>query len=132
MGECGEIERILNGTYTCPKTNNNLTPRARNHNILQGLSHVCNIVEYLWKNSITGHFITSSLEHLRIELGMNIQILQSNYNDYKDILLTESWIRSTWKFMSEQSITIPIEIEEISTQCEYDVEIMATVSRCKN
>ena len=26
MGECGEIERILNRTYTYPKTNNDLTP----------------------------------------------------------------------------------------------------------
>ena len=72
--------------------------------LVQGISHVSNIIEHTWKRTVTGHLITSSLEYLRLELGLNINILLSNYEEFSDLILTKSYIQHTWKFMSEYKI----------------------------
>ena len=74
--------------------------------LTQGLSHIADIIEHTWKQTITGHLIKVCLENLRIELGCNIPILESKYEDYDEIIMTESWIQSTWLFMSGNSIKL--------------------------
>ena len=81
--------------------------------LTQGISHIAELIEHQWKNSITGHFQMMSLECLRLELGVNANILSSNYSKYKDIILTTSWITHTWDFMSTNHITLNISIPEI-------------------
>ena len=58
--------------------------------LTQGISHIVNIIEHQWKSTITGHLITSGLEQLRLEIGLNIPILSSNYEHYQQWLLTQS------------------------------------------
>lgn len=74
--------------------------------LTQGTSHVTNIVEHFWKQTIMGHLIKSSLEQLRLEIGTNISILNSNYEEYQHRILTESWVQQTWNFMSQYNITL--------------------------
>ena len=62
------------------------------------------MVEHQWKDSTTGHLIKTSMENLRLELGLNINILMSDYTQYEELLITSSWVRSTWQFMSDHHI----------------------------
>ena len=74
--------------------------------ITQGVSHVKDITENIWKNTITGKLIKCNLEQLRIEIGQNISILESNYEENASLILTDSYVSSTWKFMSQFDITL--------------------------
>ena len=78
----------------------------KNPYIHQGVIHVRDISEHLWKNSLTGKLLKTTLEQLRIELGLNIPILSSNFKQYEHLVLTESHVSKTWDFMSEQGISL--------------------------
>ena len=67
------------------------------------------------------------MEHLRLELGSNCDILSSDYNKYKPLILTNSWIQNTLEFMTEQSITIDIHTPTISPVREKDLPIMECI-----
>ena len=95
--------------------------------LTQGISHIVEIIEHLWKKSITGHFITISLECLRLELGLNINILQSKYSNYQKLILTRSWIEQTWKFMEEQHISLDIDVPIFLLLRESDRNIMQAI-----
>ena len=94
--------------------------------ISQGLTHVNDLIEHVWKNTITGHLIISSLENLRLELGCNIPILASDYDKYEDLILTESWIQHTWRFMSQYDMQVYDDTRQIPTAREFDEVIMDT------
>ena len=73
--------------------------------LTQGISHITNIIEHTWKDTITGHLIRSSLEQLRLEIGSNAPILESDYSVYQDRILTQSWVQHSWEFMAQHNIT---------------------------
>mmetsp|Transcript_20027 Transcript_20027/g.23189 ORF Transcript_20027/g.23189 Transcript_20027/m.23189 type:complete len:103 (+) Transcript_20027:385-693(+) len=60
--------------------------------LLQGIHHVTDIVDHLYQKSITGHLIRDSLEHLKLELGLNGSIFEKQYEDFKVALLHKSWL----------------------------------------
>ncbi len=95
--------------------------------LTQGISHVCEIIAHLWQETTTGHFIKSTLEHLRMEIGVNCSILESNYDYYKDIILTKSWIQSTWQFMSNNGIKLKDGTAIIAVDREGDIPLMDLV-----
>lgn len=99
----------------------------KNIYLTQGISHVCEIIEHMWKKSITGHLLKTSLEHLRLELGVNIPILKSKINKYTQLSLTPSQLLHTWKFMSKNDITLNIDADTIPPQREHDVPIMDNI-----
>ena len=99
----------------------------KNLYLTQGISHVCEMIEHMWKQSITGHLIKTSLEYLRLELGVNIDILQSNIKKYSTLNLTPTWLLHTWSFMSENNITIDIDADKIPAQREHDRPIMEDI-----
>ena len=78
---------------------------VNNPYILQGCKHVHDMAEHMHKNTTTGQFIKITLEYLRVELGLNIDIMQTPYTNYTDLNLTNSWVLSTWEFCTEQGIT---------------------------
>jgi hypothetical protein len=81
--------------------------------------------EHLWKETTTGKFYKISLEQLRLELlGSNIDILQSDYSQYKHIILIESLVQDTWRFMSENNISMLYKIGSFSLQCVNDKILM--------
>ena len=99
----------------------------KNLYINQGVQHVNEIIEHCWKNNMTGHFIQTSLEYMRLELGMDIPILESNYNKYCDYLMTESWIRHTWKFMSDRNIQIGLQQTPLKKLRNNDIPLMSLI-----
>ena len=86
---------------------------VKNPYIIQGKSHITDLTEHLWKKTVTGHMMRVALEHLRIELGENIDILRSNWNQHKNQLLTSSWMTETWRFMSESGVTLEDKTQKI-------------------
>ena len=109
--ECNEIMKLVLKQFL-PKTginrnikrdllcspNNIQGFNLQNPYVTQGVTHVKDIIENLWKQTTTGKLIKCNLEQLRIEIGDNNSILESNYKDYAPFLLTESYpyICSTW------------------------------------
>ena len=73
--------------------------------ILQGTAHIKDICEHVWKASLTGQLIKTNLKHLRIELGTNKIIFNQNFESYKELALTSSYVRDTWQFSSQYGIT---------------------------
>ena len=98
----------------------------RNPYISQGVEHVKDICENLWKETLTGHLLKCNLEQLRIEIGENVDILSSNYYDFEPQLLTQSYIRNTWKFVSENNITLNDATAFIRHNRDGDCELMSS------
>ena len=99
--------------------------------IYQGCKHIHDLSEHLFKKTITGQLFLTSLEHLRIELGLNIPILSSNISKYIPLLSTSSWITETWKFCSEQGIVFPDQTPTIPLLRKGDqclMEILLNIS----
>ena len=88
--------------------------------ITQGVSHVKDITENLWKQTTTGALIRCNLE----QLGDNTSILESEYEKYKTTLLTDSFVRDSWKFMSQHNITLKDDTAPIPLLREGDSCIM--------
>ena len=100
------------------------------HNIFltQGISHICDIIAHSWQNnSMTDNLIKACLEQLRLELGIGVNILSLNYNEYKYVLLTKSWVKDTWKFLSEYGIKLEVEISMPKPRREKDTPLMELV-----
>ena len=96
----------------------------KNLYILQGLYHINDIIEHTWKQSITGHFIMTSLEALRLELGINKHILNSKYEQYESLIMTPSWISDTWRFISEHDIKLdvdPAQLQSFLIKTKYTI-----------
>ena len=73
---------------------------------MQGINHVCDISEHLWKDDLTGRLLKCNLEQLRIEMGDNEPILSTSIDRYLPYLLTQSYVKHTWQFMSQEKITL--------------------------
>lgn len=96
--------------------------------LTQGIHHITDIVDHSWQQTPTGAFIATSLEHLRLELGQNIPILETAMDTYSPYLLNESWIVAAWKFMSNHHVKIKDHTPKILPAREGDQEIMKVVN----
>ncbi len=96
----------------------------KNLYLIQGLSHIYNIIEHTWKETITGHFINTSLQMLRLEIGENGPIFQKAYKDFEPHILTESWVQDTWRFASEQDLSFDDKTPNLPLLREGDQTIM--------
>ena len=99
--------------------------------ITQGVGHVKEIIEHSWTNTVTGYFITTILEQIRLELGLNINILESNYYVYEYLLVTKTWIQHTWQFMTDYNITYADKTAGFTVYRERDSLLMEHVHSCK-
>lgn len=96
----------------------------KNPYLLQGIKHVSDMVENLWKESITGHLLRANLEQLRLEIGTNDPIFRTDITKFDNVLLTESWTRSSWEFCTKHNIQIDIDSPTIPLLRENDTCIM--------
>ena len=92
--------------------------------LFQGVSHIVNFIDNNWKDNMTGHFFTTSMEQMRIELGLNINMLSSDYYQYNQTLKTKSIVRFMWQFMTDHNIRIEDTTKEIPLLREQDSSIM--------
>ena len=72
----------------------------------QGLSHISYIQQYLADpDNITGSFLRNSIEALKVEIGVGLNLFTLNYERYKHIA-TDCWIKDVWKFSSKYDINL--------------------------
>ena len=64
------------------------------------------------------------MEQLRLELGLNIHIFQTQIEEVEHLLLTQSWIRHAWSFCSQHDIILNINPPKIQLACINDVVLM--------
>ena len=95
--------------------------------LTQGINHVSDLLENTWKNTITGQLQRMSLEYMRLELGVNSKILNSDYNTLSPLILTQSWMEHTWRFMSTYGITVDVDAPQIQMLRENDHPLMELV-----
>ena len=100
---------------------------VKNPYIHQGTMRMAACVEHSWKHSMTGHFISTSLEFLRLELGLNINIFLENYTKFEHLLFTQSWVRDCWRFASENKIQWNDGTAKIPMRQINDIPIMAAI-----
>jgi exonuclease III len=112
--------RILFGSYLSQGFN--LTSPY----LLQGSSHIEDVISNLWKQNITGHLLQSNLEQLRIEVGENISLLETPISKVEEQLLTSSWIRDTWSFMSKFNVKLKDDTAIIDPQRQHDCTLMGS------
>ena len=99
----------------------------KNLYLMQGIHHVTDLIENVWKDSITGHFQMTSLEFLRLELGINCHLLNSDYDKFSALIITPSWIVNTWQFMSKHNITVDIDPPQFDQVRENDSPLMELI-----
>jgi hypothetical protein len=71
----------------------------------QGIQHIATINEHLALNDMTGELLRTSIEAAKVEIGVGRNIFSLDYSLYSP-LLTDSLIKSTWKFARENNIEI--------------------------
>ena len=104
----------------------------KNPYILQGVIHVRDVSEHLWKDTLTGKLLKINLEQLRLELGCNVDILASNYEDYRQLILTDSHISQTWQFMSKHQISLQDNTPRVPLLRKNDACLMEIFLKHKN
>ena len=100
--------------------------------LTQGISHISDLIENIWKDSITRKLQRASLEYMRLELGVNRNILNSDYNQLAWLVLTPSWMEHTWRFMSLHKITIDYDVPTIPMLRENDKPLMEILIQDKS
>ena len=104
----------------------------KNLYLVQGIHHVSDLCENIWKQLITGQFQMTSLEYMRLELGVNDHILNTNYDSLCNLVHTESWMEKTWKFMSEHKITIDVDPPKVPIRQQNDIPLMEIILASPN
>jgi len=95
----------------------------------QNFSHVVEILKAgVDSEDTTATLLRHSLECMKLEVGLPGPILTQPFKTFGH-LATESWIRSTWKFMSENSIEIRDDTANLELQRENDRHIMQVLER---
>ena len=93
----------------------------------QGIYHVVEIIEHIWKRSTTGHFMQMSMEYLRLQIGTNDSFFQLNIKKFQALIDSNTWLTNTWEFMSKFNITTEINPTTIPLQRENDIPIMSAI-----
>ena len=91
--------------------------------VTQGIRHVKDIVDQLWKKSISGRLIQMNVEALQLELGCygNMFLL-----DLPQLWIntTDTWIGQTLEFCLENKIVVSKTGEGLKPSCQGDSAIM--------
>ena len=125
------INRYINRTVLyAPKMYQGLG--IKNPFILQGCKHVNDLCEHLYTDSITGKFMNTALEYLRLELGHNGPIFSLDPQDFVNYQLTDSWIKATWDFCYYHNIQFQDNTLDLPLRRENDVCLMEAFGKNKN
>ena len=73
--------------------------------VTQGLMYLEKFVRFLGSDTVTGKLLTVTLELSILEVGIGCNLFQLEYNKFR-MLLSDSWLKSLWEFLSQYGITI--------------------------
>jgi hypothetical protein len=97
----------------------------------QGIAHILRLLRFSQSNShSTGILIKHSCEAFKVNLGCNGRIFSLRLT--LEPLATEGWIKHTWRFLQEHSITIQDDIPDFAPIREGDSLLIPLFSKLGN
>ena len=94
------------------------------HNLYttQGLVQIQAILNHYWRGSDTGTLIKTSMEYIKMEVGMTGSLFQSDFNLFGH-LAEDSLVKHVWEFMTEKGIEVRDDVGEFELLKEKDAPI---------
>ena len=94
--------------------------------VMQSTAQIKAIIFHLNKGTMVGTLLWIEIEAACLELGVNKSLFKLDYGKWNH-LLTDYWLKSTWRFCSEHTITLqgPCPLPEY--QRENDECLMETI-----
>jgi hypothetical protein len=77
-----------------------------------GIQHISLVLQETYHNSPTGKLLCMSIEAAKVEVGVGGSLFMQPFERF-GILATESWVKHTWRFLSEHGITIEDKVGDI-------------------
>jgi hypothetical protein len=71
----------------------------------QGVQRIATISDCLSSNDMTGELLRTTIEAAKVEIGVGRSLFSLDYKLYSH-LLTDTWIKDTWKFAREHNIDL--------------------------
>jgi len=89
----------------------------------QGILHIQKIMKFCNSKALTGELLRCSVEQHKLELGLPGPFFT---NDYKLLghLATATWVKHTWKFLSQHNIQLLDTTADIPPRCANDTPLM--------
>ena len=87
-------------------------------------SHIQKMLTFCQSNSLTGELLRTSMQQLKVELGVNGPIFQLSYLTY-GCLATRSWITTTWNDMQRHGISVVDSTPDIPRRTANDQPLMS-------
>ena len=94
------------------------------HNLYttQGLVQIQAILNHCWQGTDTGVLLKTSMEYIKLEIGMPSSLFQLDYQLYGH-LAEDSLVKHVWEFMSQKGIEVQDEVGGFEMLREKDVPI---------
>ena len=90
---------------------------------MQGTSQIKAILFHMNKGTMVGKLLLMELEAASVELGVDGNMFDLSYDRW-EYLLTDCWLKSTWKFCSDHSIVLRGNYDPPTPQRIHDYSIM--------
>jgi hypothetical protein len=94
----------------------------------QGVLHIAAIVDHISSQDMMGELLQTSIEATKVKVGVDRNLFSLDYTIYHP-LLTDTWIKETWKFARDHQIEIVDKATlNLSLHRENDVFLMEIFS----
>jgi hypothetical protein len=103
-----------------------LSAQGLGHHFLhttQTLEHCSACLRHGDQDSLTGRLIVGSIETLIVKMGSSLPFWELIFKTWSP-LMTDSWVKSTWRDTQHMGLTIEDTIERPWTQREGDIMLM--------
>ena len=86
----------------------------------QGIAHIQRILRFCTLTTFaTGFLIRTTLELMKMEIGINGSVLEQDYKRY-GLLVTKSWIQDSWQFLSTNKMGISDDLPDLPLRRQGD------------
>ena len=72
---------------------------------MQGTAQIKALLDHIHRDTVVGDLIRAELETASLEIGSGSHLFQMDYEQWH-FLLTDCWIKSLWKFCSDNTISL--------------------------
>ena len=96
----------------------------------QGIAHVKALLDEGERNSPTGKLIRILAEYHTIEIGLPGEVFQNKYEEVRDFM-TDSWVKNTLEFISENSIEIQSTVGQLRLWRDEDSYLAEDYLGCR-
>jgi hypothetical protein len=84
-----------------------------------GIQHVTLLLQETHANSPTGRLLRMSIEATKVEVGIGGSLFAQSFTRYGSLAM-DSWVKHTWRFLSEYEITISDQVGDLRLRRQGD------------